>query len=104
MIENGEKYLITTDLWFRGPDGQQYNAVWGTCYLKTAEDVFGFKPSRPSTNWFLVIGRRKAKRVVVAGCQIHYAVACAERPTLLEGWHDVKESSEQPNNRIWCAE
>ena len=103
MIENGEKYLITTDGWFRGHDGEQYAAVWGTCYMKTSEQVFGFKPSRPSTNWFLVIGRRKARRVVVAGCQIHYAMRCDEKPKLKTGTHEA-DGTQHPNNRIWCVE
>ena len=71
--------------------------------MKTSEQVFGFQRRRPSTNWFLVIGRRKARRVVVAGCQIHYAVRCDERPKLKTGTHKG-DGEEQQNNRIWCAE
>lgn len=103
MIESGQKYLINTDQWFFAPDGEQYRAVWGTCYMKTSEEVFGFKPSRPSTNWFLAIGRRKVRRVIVAGCQIHYAVRCDERPKLKTGTHEA-DGYAQLNNRIWLAE
>lgn len=79
MIKNGQKYLINTDNWFVAPDGEQYKAVWGTCYLRQTEEVFGFTPARPSTNWFLEIGK-DGKEIIVAGCQVHYAIRCEERP------------------------
>jgi len=80
MIKSGQKYLITTDSWFIAPDGEQYRSAWGTCQLKNIEEVFGFSPSRPSTNWYLEIGK-DGKEIVVAGCQIHYAVRSEEIPS-----------------------
>ncbi len=83
MITEGKKYLITTYGWFRTPDGDQANAAWGTAGLLTTEDVFAFKPLRPSTNWFITLGKGKGS-MIVAGCQIHYAIEC-ERPKELQG-------------------
>lgn len=80
MIKNGEKYLITVDNWFVAPDGEQYKAVWGTCRVRNIKEVFGFDPSRPSTNWYMEIGNEESPSVI-AGCQIHYAIACAKRPS-----------------------
>lgn len=79
MVENGQKYLVTLDNWFVAPDGQQYRAAWGRCCLRTTKDVFEFTPSRPSTNWFLIIGS-EGKEVIVAGCQIHFCVRCEDKP------------------------
>jgi hypothetical protein len=82
VIKDGQKYVVNTDNWFVAPDGQIYKAAWGTCYLKSIKEVFGFEPSRPSTNWYLEIGG-EGKEVIVAGCQIHYATRCENHP------HDV---------------
>jgi len=27
MIENGKRYLVSTDSWFRAPDGESYSAA-----------------------------------------------------------------------------
>jgi hypothetical protein len=80
MIENGNKYLITADNWFIAPDGESYRAIWGTCVLKLSQEVFGFTPLRPSTNWFVVCGKG-GKEIIIAGCQIHYAIRCEDPPT-----------------------
>ena len=73
-----DKYLITTDGWFYAPDGKQYHAVWGEA--KIVEDIFlGIKTNRNSTNWYAVVGNED-KQVIVAGCQIHYAIKCEEPP------------------------
>lgn len=87
MVKEGLKYLVTTDNWFTAPDGEQYRAVWGTCKVKSIIDVFGFSPSRPSTNWYLEIGE-EGKEAIVAGCQIQYAVRCEERPVCLAGTYE----------------
>jgi len=68
------KYLITTDNWFTAPDGKQYKAVWGE--TKIVEDIFlGVKTNRNSSNWFAFVGD-ETNHVIIAGCQIHYAVKC----------------------------
>lgn len=81
------KYLITTDNWFYAPDGQKYKSVWGE--VKILEDSsIGIKTNRNSTNWYAFIGSED-KGMIVAGCQIHYAVKCNEKPNT----KDVKEFS-----------
>jgi len=80
------KYLITTDAWFYAPDGKQYKAVWGD--IQIVEDTFlGLKTNRNSTNWFAKVGNEH-KHVVIAGCQIHYAVKCDDKPNteVSEDW------------------
>ncbi|QFQ87340.1 hypothetical protein F8A10_07830 [Paracoccus kondratievae] len=70
MIMPGQKYLITTDNWFFAPDGENYRAVWGTVNaVVDAETALGIKTNRNSTNWYVSIGD-----MIVAGCQIHYAM------------------------------
>lgn len=69
-VELGKKYLITCDNWFLAPDGKQYRAVHGTVNrVMNDTDTLGIQTNRHSTNWFLQVGN-----VMVAGCQIHYAV------------------------------
>ncbi len=66
----GEYYLITTDGWFYAPDGKQYRAVHGIVKaIRNDSETLGIKTNRGSTNWFVEIGN-----MVVAGCQIHYAI------------------------------
>lgn len=68
----GEKWLITADNWFFAPDGENYRAVWGTVYaVMNDEEALGIKTNRNATNWFVKIGN-----MVIAGCQIHYAIRC----------------------------
>ena len=74
------KYLITTDDWFYAPDGKQYKAAWGD--VQIIEDTFlGLKTNRNSSNWFAKVGSEQ-KHIVIAGCQIHYAVKCEEKPNI----------------------
>lgn len=79
MFVSGEKYLITTDDWFYAPDGNQYRAVWGSCKAVKVDDVLGFSPIRPSTNWYLMVGSTR-RGVILAGCRIHYAVKSDKMP------------------------
>lgn len=68
----GTKILVTTNAWFIAPNGQQYRAVFGTVKgIFNDEEVLGVKTNDRSTNWYLEIGD-----MVIAGCQIHYAVVC----------------------------
>ncbi len=102
MIIDGKKYLITTDNWFYGLDGFQYRAAYGKCKILTTEDCFNFKPSRPSTNWFVRIGEGD-KSIIVAGCQIHFATESSETPTIRAGKYEDK-NTEQKHNQIYIAE
>lgn len=72
------KYLITTDQWFFAPDGLQYRCVWGDVEIIT-DSFLGITTNRNSTNWFAKVGT-PLNHVIVAGCQIHYAVSCEEKP------------------------
>ena len=73
-----DKYLVTTDCWFHAPDGSQYKAAWGSIEI-LGDDFLGIKTNRNSTNWYAKIGSEE-KHIIVAGCQIHYAVKCNEKP------------------------
>lgn len=72
------KYLITTDNWFLAPDGKQYKACFGE--VKIVEDSFlNIKTNRNSSNWFAMVGNED-NHVLIAGCQIHYAIKCENTP------------------------
>jgi len=74
------KYLITTDAWFIAPDGKQYKAAWGD--VEILEDTFlGLKTNKNSANWFAKVGGNES-HIIIAGCQIHYAVRCDKIPDL----------------------
>lgn len=104
MIENGKRYLVTTDNWFEAPDGENYRAAWGTCFLKKIDDVFGFTPMRPSTNWFLRVGSDD-KFVIIAGCQIHYVVRSEDPPIEKIGTYVSKGTGKEVQiNKIYFAE
>ena len=69
-IEVGQNALVTTDAWFYAPDGQQYRAVWGTVHaVLDDQESLGIKTNRNASNWYLSIGN-----MLIAGCQIHYAI------------------------------
>jgi hypothetical protein len=73
-IELNKTYLLTTEEWFYAPDGKQYRAVWGTITaIETDEMTLGIKTNRGSTNWYVIIGN-----MIVAGCQINYAISCQD--------------------------
>lgn len=66
----GDKILFNCDHWFFCPDGKQYRAVWGTLKgIYSSEDTLGVRTNAKSTNWYVQVGD-----VLIAGCQIHYAV------------------------------
>lgn len=66
----GDKYLVTTDHWFTAPDGAQYKAVYGEVKgIMSDFEMLGIKTNRHSTNWYLKIGN-----MIIAGCQIYYAI------------------------------
>lgn len=75
-------YLITTDNWFYAPDGKMYRAAWGQVTV-LEDNVLKIKTNRNSTNWYLQIGYGE-KLMIIAGCQIHYAIKCPEKPNIGE--------------------
>lgn len=99
MIESGKKYLITTDGWFFAPDGQNYRAVWGEAEYVTTKEAMGFNPIR-STNWFVKVGKGEGS-ILVAGCQIHYAVRSDKKPFIKEGTYSEPHQGECFFNSIY---
>ena len=99
------KYLITTDNWFYGPDGFQYRAVWGE--VQIVEDSFlGIKTNIRSSNWYAKIGTED-NHVIVAGCQIHYAVKTDEKPETIASditINDGVRKTEERINAVYIAE
>ena len=70
QLQVGQKALITVDNWFYAPDGNVYKAAWGTVRaVQSDQETLGIKTNVKSTNWYVQLGN-----LVVAGCQIHYAV------------------------------
>lgn len=74
-------HLITTDNWFFAPDGKSYRSVWGNVVI-TDDSVLGIKTNARSSNWFAKVGSDD-NYVIIAGCQIHYAVKC-DKPNINE--------------------
>ena len=100
------KYLVTTDQWFLAPDGQSYKSVWGE--IAVLEDsILGLKTNRNSTNWYAKIGGEDT-HVIIAGCQIHYAVKCENKPKLnkhiQEDFYEGKRIESKGMTRIYLAE
>ena len=93
MIENGKKYLISTDNWFVAPNGEQYNAVWGKATYTTTKESMGFNPVR-STNWFVKVGESE-NSILIAGCQIHYAIRTDKKPKLIQGTYQEKDTGQK---------
>lgn len=75
----GKPLLITTNHWFFAPDGKSYRAVWGNVEFMKDSETLGIQTNDRSTNWYAVVGDGK-RGVIVAGCQIHYACICEEKP------------------------
>lgn len=70
-FEQGQKMLITTDNYFFAPDGRQYRAAFGVCKgVQDSDQSLGIKANRGSSNWYILLGD-----LLIAGCQIHYAIA-----------------------------
>jgi len=100
MIKNGKRYLITTDDWFVAPNGDRYNAVWGKTVCKQMEEEMGFKPTH-SANWFAKIGTGEGE-IIIAGCQIHFAIKLNKRPELNTEFYIDKVTGESLSlNRIY---
>ena len=101
------KYLITTEKYFTAPDGLSYQAVCGD--VKLVEDsILGVKTNRNSANWYAVVGGN-VREIIIAGCQIFYAVKCEEKPNtgrVIE-WHSADDGKVVENERptkIYIAE
>lgn len=70
------KHLITTEEYFVAPDGQQYKAVFGTVTIVDKRIMIGELKANPrSVNWYAQVGTGQGS-IIIAGCQISYAVKC----------------------------
>lgn len=102
--EIGKKFLITCDNWFYAPDGHQYRAVFGTVNaVMSDQETLGITTNRHSTNWYLSVGN-----VLIAGCQIHYALrtdSVSLDGAKMELEHKGKiVQQDQPRPRVYIAE
>ena len=88
------KYLITTDDYFIAPDGKEYKSVWGDVQILN-DNVLGVKANRNAVNWYAKVGD-----VIIAGCQIHFAIKCGKPNT---GSVKQYEDKETPS-KIYIAE
>lgn len=80
MIQEGDNILVTTDNWFYAPDGRKYRAAGGKMKVHEDSDILGVKTNRNSTDWYLTLGEGGGA-ILVAGCQVHYAVVCPDQPS-----------------------
>ena len=94
------KYLITTDNYFYGPDGQQYRSVFGE--IEILQDSFlGITTNRNSSNLYIKVSG-KTQHIIIAGCQIHYALQCEYDDLKLDDIleYDDKGQLKKESNRI----
>lgn len=101
------RYLITTDDWFVAPTGKMYKAAWGNVEI-VEDSILGLKTNRNSSNWFAKVGSAE-KHILIAGCQIHYAIKCEAEPNTLPAfdWQaDATNGLKEFNSpsRIYIAE
>jgi hypothetical protein len=98
------KYLITTDAWFYGQDGQQYKSVWGEVEILN-DSILGIKTNARSSNWFAKVGT-ESNHLIIAGCQIHYSLKCEKPNTDMteEFCGTSKNELVKVNNRILILE
>lgn len=61
--------------------------------------MFNFTPIRPSTNWFVKCGN-----MIIAGCQIHYAIKCKDQPNIIEGKYNDGKKDIPLNNIFICID
>lgn len=99
----GKNVLVSTNDWFFAPDGKQYKAVFGEFKgIFTDKETLGVETNAKSTNWYAVVGN-----LIVAGCQIYYAVltdTCeCDNPYIREELIDGKIVLLEAPSRIWQA-
>ena len=95
------KHLITSDAWFYAPDGKQYKAVWGEVEI-VSDAILGIKTNVRSSNWFAKIGSED-KYVIIAGCQIHYACRCEEKPETMSSEINVTDGIRKTEERLFAV-
>lgn len=98
-----DKYLITTDAWFTAPDGKQYKCVWGEVKVFSALGVLGLEPNRNSANWMVRVGTEDC-HIILAGCQIHYAVKWPNRPYTGKVTQNFEGADKVTDSQIYIPE
>jgi len=100
------KYLITTDNWFIAPDGKQYRSAWGDIEIMP-DSFLGVKTNVRSSNWYAKVGS-DTNHIIIAGCQIHYAVKSDNKPNAdlikEDSVHEGKTVYNERDSRIYIAE
>ncbi|WP_300440613.1 hypothetical protein [Christiangramia sp.] len=100
------KYLITTDSWFTAPDGKDYRAIWGDVEI-VSDEILGVKTNARSANWYAKVGSEDT-HVIIAGCQIHYAIKSEKRPNTdgvtAVDYENQKFADHLAPNKIYIAE
>jgi hypothetical protein len=81
--------VVTVDDWFYGPNGNRYNSVYGLVSIVKARDLLGFDPKN-AANWFILVGS-PGQQVLIAGCRVHYAAMCHERPGIMDNILDLSQ-------------
>lgn len=84
-------YLITTDNFFFGSDGKQYRSAFGEVKILN-DDVLGIKTNARSSNWFVKVGTNQ-NHIIIAGCQIHYALKCKVEDINIKPIESLKEGA-----------
>jgi len=93
---NHEKYLVTLDEFFYGPDGDYYYSVYGRVEIIKAEDLLGFKPNINSTNWYLKI-YGDTEFIMIDGNKVHYALKTDITPKQYSEVKTPKDTVSNPN-------
>lgn len=100
----GRKVLITADNYFYAPDGECYKAAHGTLIgIYPDKDTLGIRTNMRSANWYVQLGN-----LLMAGCQIHYAILCEKvdfKPATLVSTHEGRVVHSLSNSsRIYNAD
>ena len=95
------KHLIQCDAWFIAPDGEYYLAAFGDVEILNDVEALGIKTNARSANWFAKVGTSDSY-VIIAGCQIHYAVRCDEiNPEAMKARPKTEIAPDTAPARIW---
>ena len=97
------KMLITADAYFIAPDGREYKAAWGEVQVYSDKESLGIQTNERSTNWYVKIGDNK-RGMIIAGCQIHFATICPNKPNANEVPLEYNGTHYIGHSRIYIAE
>jgi len=106
MLDSGKNYIVTTDNFFICPDGRYYGAVYGNVQIIDKKEALGKETmNRYDTSWYARVGTED-NHVIVAGCQIKYAVR-TDNPNLgscmVENLHEGQYRHDERKSVIYDA-